>query len=576
MRRLGKVIALGVLGTLLGASPALAAVADPDTFIDSTPAALTNQTSATFTFHSNDPTATFKCKHDSTGFGTCTSPRTIDGFGEGSHTFEVEAVNAAGTDPTPASYTWTVDLTPPVTTITAQPPALSDSRTATFAFSSNEPGSTFQCSLNGATPQTCASPVTYTSLSDGQRTFSVHAVDAAGNVDTTVQPITWTVDATPPETAISFLSAAGEPLRRNPQPIFQLTSPDTTVTSFQCSLNGAAYTVCGTSPNCTQHYVVSGHCAQPTLQNGAQVFRVRAVDPAGNVDPTPAVIKWTVDLTPPLAPSVGLVPDNGASASSAVPGFSLVAPSTPSLLFVAKNLLPLGPTPVITLATKLFAQWGDADSTAVSYGVDLYTMDGTGEKVIEHIKKRAIIINARPGATVCVAVWAYDSAGNISKSTTRCTTIPQPLAPPTNVGSLQRVRDPQAWQGYYVKLKAHDALIWRFEQLGNVGIGTHDAIVAERCRTCGKVEAVYAQTDSHGKLVQHGHEIHIATINLHSNQTSGPFKLIQFRRLVNAPPQDGFETFVLALRRVSGTPRISGTAFQELPGIPPGAGLGGI
>ena len=50
------------------------------------------------------------------------SPDTLAALGAGSHTFDVRATDAAGnTDPTPASHTWTIDLTAPNTTIDTQP-----------------------------------------------------------------------------------------------------------------------------------------------------------------------------------------------------------------------------------------------------------------------------------------------------------------------------------------------------------------------------------------------------------------------------------------------------------------------
>lgn len=51
----------------------------------------------------------------------------------GSHTFQVKATDGLGnTDPTPASYTWTVDSTAPDTTIDSGPPNPSTSSSATF------------------------------------------------------------------------------------------------------------------------------------------------------------------------------------------------------------------------------------------------------------------------------------------------------------------------------------------------------------------------------------------------------------------------------------------------------------
>src|SRR5204862_6038055 len=81
---------------------------------------------------------------DASAFAPCVSPRSYSGLADGSHSFQVRATDPAGnTDPTPASYTWTVDTTPPDTTITAAPPARSTSSSASFSFTATEAGSTF-------------------------------------------------------------------------------------------------------------------------------------------------------------------------------------------------------------------------------------------------------------------------------------------------------------------------------------------------------------------------------------------------------------------------------------------------
>lgn len=89
--------------------PSWAAVPAPNTFIDSGPSGGTNDPTPTFTFHSNDPSATFQCKVDSASvFTSCTSPHTLAHLDDASHTFRVRAKNSAGVDPTPASRTFTV------------------------------------------------------------------------------------------------------------------------------------------------------------------------------------------------------------------------------------------------------------------------------------------------------------------------------------------------------------------------------------------------------------------------------------------------------------------------------------
>ena len=85
------------------------------------------------------------------------------------------------------------DTTPPETTITSGPAATTTSTGASFAFTSSEANSTFQCSLDGAARVNCTSPQAYTGLSAGSHTFNVWAKDAAGNTDATAATQTWSI-----------------------------------------------------------------------------------------------------------------------------------------------------------------------------------------------------------------------------------------------------------------------------------------------------------------------------------------------------------------------------------------------
>ncbi|MCX6763417.1 MAG: GDSL-type esterase/lipase family protein, partial [Candidatus Moranbacteria bacterium] len=81
----------------------------PTTTILTTPASSTTETSATFTFSSDDGLATFKCKKDSEAYADCTTPKSYPGLDVGSHTFYVKAIDSAtNEDLTSASYTWTI------------------------------------------------------------------------------------------------------------------------------------------------------------------------------------------------------------------------------------------------------------------------------------------------------------------------------------------------------------------------------------------------------------------------------------------------------------------------------------
>jgi hypothetical protein len=213
----------------------------PDTTIVSGPLAVTLNTTATFTFAANEPGATFECALNGGAFGTCTTPHEITGLAIANHTLAVRAIDFSGNvDPTPASYAWTVDG-PPLTTITAGPPELTDNTSATFTFSANEPA-TFECWLDGAVAP-CASPVTYTGLAVGEHIFAVRGTDLAGNVNLVWEDYEWEIvpppppDTTPPATLIDSGPAATT-TSTSATFAFSATEPDAT---FTCSLNGAAF-----------------------------------------------------------------------------------------------------------------------------------------------------------------------------------------------------------------------------------------------------------------------------------------------------------------------------------------------
>src|SRR3712207_5650719 len=96
------------------------------------------------------------------------------------------------------------DTTPPETNIASGPAdgATLSSGDTSVMFSSDEAGSTFECSLDSAAYTACTSPKEYTDLTEGSHAFSVKATDAAGNTDASPASMNWTVDTTPPETTI--------------------------------------------------------------------------------------------------------------------------------------------------------------------------------------------------------------------------------------------------------------------------------------------------------------------------------------------------------------------------------------
>lgn len=92
-------------------------------------------------------------------------------------------------------------VSPPDTTITSGPSGLSNTKSPSFAFTSNYSydgyGPNFECSLDGAYYQQCSSPRLYYSLPEGTHTFRVRA-NADGNFDATPAESVFTVDTARP------------------------------------------------------------------------------------------------------------------------------------------------------------------------------------------------------------------------------------------------------------------------------------------------------------------------------------------------------------------------------------------
>jgi hypothetical protein len=266
----------------------------PTAVIDSKPAKATMSTEAAFSFHSNPVGAGFECKLDSGAFADCDSGTVAypGPLSEASHTFQVRASNANGTG-SPASYTWTVDLTAPTAAITSHPADPSPGTTAPFKYSSSESGSKFECRLVPVEAGFSAcntQPKVYSSLADGDYEFEVRAVDPAGNVQSAPTAFPWTVnnslvDKTPPETSI--VSRPPDPSSSSSVAFtYSSTEPGST---FECKLDGGAFTGCD-----------SGGITYTGLDTGQHTFQVRATDPSDNTDLTPAGYTFSVVLPSPL------------------------------------------------------------------------------------------------------------------------------------------------------------------------------------------------------------------------------------------------------------------------------------
>jgi hypothetical protein len=141
---------------------------------------------------------------------------------EGTYTVQATQQDLAGNTGHSSTHSLTIDTTPPQTVLDAAPIGTTSSGTATFGFHAtdalSQAGTTFQCQLDGGAWGACTSPQSYFNLADGSHTFSVQAIDGAGNVDTTGQTISWTINSALP--AITLDSPANGSFTNDPTPTF--------------------------------------------------------------------------------------------------------------------------------------------------------------------------------------------------------------------------------------------------------------------------------------------------------------------------------------------------------------------
>jgi len=199
-----------------------------------------------------------------------------------------------------------VDTAAPDTTIAEAPEPFSRLGQATFRFSSDDPSATFECRIDSETAQPCRSPYART-LPDGPHSFSVRAVDAAGNGDDTPAERLWTIDTVAPDTMLT----SGPPAADNSVTAQFAFRSDEANVSFDCSVDNAGYLPC-----------TSG-AAFAIIGDGPHAFAVRARDRAGNLDPSPAIYAWSVDTSTPDTQILSGPPD-----ASAVTGatFTFISP----------------------------------------------------------------------------------------------------------------------------------------------------------------------------------------------------------------------------------------------------------
>ena len=227
------------------------------------------------------------------------------GLADGRYVFNVRAIDRAGNVQRPAAgRVFTVDLTPPTSTIDSGPAqgTTIGSRDTSFGFSSPDPDLLrFDCRVDAGAFSSCSSPVELTGLADGPHTFRVRAVDTARNLQVGAATRAFTVDAAP-ATAIDSGPADGA-AAPGPDVSFSFSSAAADLSGFECDLDGAGYAPCSSPTDLTG------------LADGPHAFAVRAIDATGNVEAAPPSRHFVVDssLAGGLAPGATLRPLAGTA-----------------------------------------------------------------------------------------------------------------------------------------------------------------------------------------------------------------------------------------------------------------------
>ena len=170
----------------------------PTPVYDKVPLKTVGETEEHLMFHPNETSSgPFTCSLDGASPVDCSNGSfEASGLSEGNHALAITLTDVLGNTKT-SSYTWKVDLTPPVASIVNGPSGVVSSRSATFTFGSNEPIGGFFCQLDGGPSWYCGKSITYTGLSEGDHTLSVKGYDPFRNVSSPVSR-SWTVDIPAP------------------------------------------------------------------------------------------------------------------------------------------------------------------------------------------------------------------------------------------------------------------------------------------------------------------------------------------------------------------------------------------
>jgi fibronectin type 3 domain-containing protein len=265
----------------------------PRTTITSAPAALTSATSASFTFTSSISGSTFTCSVDGAPATACVSPQSYSGLTPGSHVFTVDATANGISDSSAPTATWRIDTASPSAPsgLTGTPGSPTSVGLAWTAGQDNTGVTNNRIMRDGSLLATVGAVTSYTDstvAAASSHSYSVVALDGAGNASQPSTPVSVTTPLTPP-TPDTVIDSGPAALANSTSATFAFHATLSGAT-FVCRLDGAKAATC-TSPR-----------SYTGLAQGTHSFSVVATV-SGITDPTPATASWTVDTVAPSVPT---------------------------------------------------------------------------------------------------------------------------------------------------------------------------------------------------------------------------------------------------------------------------------
>jgi PKD repeat protein len=393
----------------------------PDTLIITETNEYSTSRQATFEFQSQlsnvrpwDGPIRFEVSLDGGAFAPIAGGRLdLVDLADGEHHLAARAVDASGNvDPTPATFRWIVDRSPPDTSITTAPARYINTTEASIHFAAQGAGTPieFLYRLDGGPEVSTADGIAhFTGLTEGEHRFSVLAVDRAGNRDQTPAELVFGVDTRAPRIDFSLPDGAYPP-DTNYRVVLVGDIVDSSPVQLTVTKGGVPQTL--------------DHTGSAPLSPGTQVITATATDVAGNT--TTLTRSYTVT-------GGGMVDNNLVIVGTEGPDSVVIRPAERGLEVTLNGemhhfLLPavaqvivygLGGNDILLadhLRHRLRAFGGDGDDSLVGGFASDVLVGGEGNDLVYGGFGRDLLIGGRGqdqlfgrGAIVIGGTTAYDA-----------------------------------------------------------------------------------------------------------------------------------------------------------------------